>query len=205
MASTPSTQTPMQKAAQAQMQKDALNKQRLDSIGLQVSKLEAAPEAITQAETANIQNIRRDQGAILARGRGLLGGGGGLAMLRSAAQQRQGQETDTRANFEMQRQAAIEKAAAARTEYLGEQQKSADAEAIRSINAQKAVARAQEILQAEEKAQYFTWNEEDRNRTADAILAEYANETDPIVLKAVQDYAYKVRTGQIGGAGVINT
>ncbi|CAB4161970.1 hypothetical protein UFOVP777_14 [uncultured Caudovirales phage] len=166
----------------------AKKKEILDSLQGQQKAYDQAPEALRQAAIDTIANTRANTGKSLAAGRGLTGGGRGVALMSQVAQDRGLQEGATNAQYTERIQNALAQAAQARTNILEEQGKNLQLETDRGKDAIAAAAQAETDWQtAMDNTTVFT--DSDATKARNALYAKAALEADPTVAQAIRDVA----------------
>lgn len=160
----------------------------LDSLQGQQKAYDEAPAALRQAAVDTIANTRANTARTLAQGRGLTGGGRGVALMGQVAQDRGLQEGATNAQYSERIQAALAQAANARTNVLEEQGKALQLEANRGPAAQAAAAQAEADWQtAMDNTTIFT--DADATKARNALYAKADLEQDAIVAQAIREVA----------------
>lgn len=159
---------------------------------------------LAQAKAQQALRARSDQA--MAGGRGMLGGGRGLAMLQQAALTRGAQEGEQGIAQQQAMQQAILQAKGAEGELLQEKANVLKQGAISQQRANQSVSQAKKILDDVAGDQYFTFTDDDRKAVVNRIATELlASEADPTVRKALVDYMNKVLTGQENASGLYDT
>ena len=188
------------------LQSRKLQDQYLQTIQGQVGAANQAVKAQQDAQQANLANLRAQAAQALAGGRGLLGGGRGLALQRQSALSTGLAQGQARTQGEQAIAAARQNAAAAQTQAITEQQKVLQAEEQRQANIQTAVSSARAIFNDEVKKQHVTWSAEDRARTIARIRSEVlTKEQDPEVIAQVNQLMSDINSGKENAPGLIDT
>ena len=185
------------KAKGIQEQKDALGKRYLGETAKEVAVREKAPEALRQAAIDSIAHTRANTGRVVAAGRGMQGGGRGLALMGQAAQDRGLQEGATNAAYTEKINEAVAQAAQARRELTQEEGKALIAETARGANAQSAASAAETDWQtAMDNVTVFT--DADAAKVRNALYAKASQEMDPAVAAAIREVADRKYNEEVG-------
>lgn len=190
-----------------QQQQD-LGQQKISNLQQQADMAQQGVGTLEQARDQGLQQAAMRSQQAIGAGRGMLGGGRGLAVLRQAAQERAAGEAGIRqqaaAGIQAQRQAAI----GAQGEAIDEKAKMLQASAAQQTAITDALARAQAIFASEAKAQTFSFTDADRARTAkrinDEILAN-PGAMNPLAVAKVKEYVARILSGEDNAQGVIDT
>ena len=178
-----------------------LGKEYLGSLEKQATVKHDAESKYVGQQTADIAALRLKAARAQAGGRGLLGGGAGLAQARQGAIERGMAESQVGADYATKIQAAAEEAAGADTQVIEEKQKMAAQAAMRQSKISAAVQRAREITAEDTKNIYF-YTQDDKAKTAKRIRSEVlAMEQDPEVLQAVESYLQQLQSANQDTAG----
>lgn len=194
--------TPTQASQDWQAKKQSAQEEYLSSLEDEAKAAAGAPEKLRQAAIDTIANTRAQTGKVLAQGRGMLGGGRGLALLQQAAQDRGLQEGATQAQFSERIQQAVQDAARARSEMLSEKGKAFQLEQARGASVQRAHDEAVDIGKEYAQNQYYM-SDDDYNEVANLIRKQASYKTDPAEQQAMLDYADKVARGEVDFADTI--
>ena len=134
---------------------------------------------------------------MLAAGRGMQGGGRGLALMGQAAQDRGLQEGATNAAYTEKINEAVAQAAQARRELTQEEGKALIAETARGANAQSAASAAETDWQtAMDNVTVFT--DADAAKVRNALYAKASQEMDPAVAAAIREVADRKYNEEVG-------
>jgi len=160
----------------------------LQSLQGEVDVAAQGPAALEKAKQAAIAQQRMNTGRVLAQGRGLAGGGRGLALMGQLSQDRAVAESTIQGQYQQNIQEALARSAQARSEYQSELGKAAQQEMDRGTTAQGAADAAEKDWETA-MANTTVFTDEDAAKARQALYDKAALEADPMVAAAIRKVA----------------
>jgi len=172
-----------------------LTQQGLDAAHQQAAAAQAGVGRAEQAQKDALLATRAATGKVLAQGKGMLGGGQGLAMMRGAAIDRGAAEGAQRAQHSGLIQAAVQDAARAKSEAIAEEGKALAQQELAAVNATNARNEAEDIAKAMFADNYYTSDDDIAEAVAD-IRRRAAMKGSVAEQEAMLQYANELEAGQ---------